>query len=357
MYQEDSPHITLFNSKKKGFRYHPTTYYTYPFWQKYYKIRSGPHKCHYKIPTYLTWLDQISTFLKNVDSSKKPYFSFSFLTEYTHDDLVVPNGLDRQLKRFIENLVNQKHLDNTLLIVLSDHGNRLQRFSYETNDGRTERYMPFLSIKMPKKLLGTSYHQKALSNKNKLVTLFDVHQTLRHFLYLNTFSLDGHKKFDCTSQFKQNSIYQRNLRGTSLFHKIPQNRTCSSALISEEFCSCVKAELDESIFLKETGHSFYSASLLALNLINNLTSHLRDKCELYTILEIISLKKMIFDRINVYTQILVLAPGSAWFEVTYKLIENHLIIINNPIRLSAYGDQAKCLNNDPFLPSYCFCKT
>ena len=358
MYNEDAPSITLFNSKKKGFRYWPTTFYTYPFWKKYYEIRSGPNKCHNKIPTYKTWLDQIQFF---IDASKKkqmPFFSFSFLTEYTHDDLAVPSNLDRHLKSFLVNLMTNGDLDNTLVLFLSDHGNRLQKYSYATANGRAERYMPFLSLKLPKKIIGSKYHKRALANKNKLVTLFDVHQTLRHFLYINALQNDKLKINNCKNMFKGNSIYQRNLRGISLLHKIPQNRTCENALITEDFCNCYKKEeIKEATLIRETGHSFNSSSLLALNFINNLTSDLRSKCEVYKILEIVSFKKMIFSGENVYTEILVLEPGQAWFEVTFKTVNEKLILNDVPIRLSAYGAQAFCIKDDAFLPSYCFCKT
>jgi len=357
MYQEDAPSITLFNSKKKGFRYWPTTFYTYPFWKKYYEIRNGPHMCHNKMSTYLTWLEQIRIFMESAKKKQTPYFSFSFLTELTHDHLAIPRNFDRHLKNFLENLINNGNLDNTLLVVLSDHGNRLHKYSYTTNNGRTERYMPFLSVKLPKKLIGTKYHEIALANKNKLVTLFDVHQTLRHFLYLNTFDTTKLNVKSCQNQFKTNSIYQRNMRGTSLLNPIQLNRTCSDALISAEFCNCYKKEeIEESIFKKETGHSFNSASLLALDLINNLTSKVRFKCELFKLSQIVSLRKTIFNRENIYTEILILDPGQAWFEVTFKIKDDTLVVNDVPIRLSAYGSQAKCIDNDAFLPSYCFCK-
>ena len=357
MYQEDAPSITLFNSKKKGFRYWPTTFYTYPFWKKYYEIRSGPNKCHNKIPTYITWLDQIKIFIESSKKKQMPFFSFSFLTEYTHDDLAVSSNLDKHLKDFLHNLMKNGDLDNTMFFFLSDHGNRLQKYSYVTSNGRSERYMPFLSIKLPKKLKGSEFHKRALENKNKLVTLFDVHQTLRHFLYLNTFDTENAKIKTCKNLFKTNSIYQRNLRGISLLYKIPQNRTCLNALISEEFCNCYKKEeIEESLFIKETGHSFYSASLLANEFINNLTSVLRSKCEIFNIQEIVSFRKMNFNGENIYTEILVLEPGKAWFEVTFKVLNGNLILNAFPIRLSSYGAQALCIKNDAFLPSYCFCK-
>ena len=61
-----------------------------------------------------------------------PYFSFNYLNSYTHDFIYVPDRVDDGLKSMIEKLENSKYLDNTLLIIFSDHGNRLSSYSIFT---------------------------------------------------------------------------------------------------------------------------------------------------------------------------------------------------------------------------------
>jgi hypothetical protein len=108
-YQEDQPSIAIFNYMKNGFRYWPTCFYDRGFWLKYYEIRSGPGKCHYRTPTYLTWLDQIRLFVENFSYVKNvPYFSLNFLTEYTHNHLAIPSGLDLKLQELIQNFENNR---------------------------------------------------------------------------------------------------------------------------------------------------------------------------------------------------------------------------------------------------------
>ena len=226
MYQEDDPSIAIFNYYKKGFRYWPTTLYDRSFWTKYYEVRSGPGKCHYKKPTYLTWMDQIESFLKYVhtvfDEKKRiPYFSFNFLTEMTHMHLAIPKNLDLKLSELLIRMNQNGYLDNTMLILMSDHGNRLNYFAYATETGKLERNLPFLSIKLPKKMRPTPFSANLKNNKNKLVSFFDVYQTLRHFLHVNKYGLemlkDNNYSTFCTNQFCTNSFNDRHLRGISLF--------------------------------------------------------------------------------------------------------------------------------------------
>ena len=77
----------------------------------------------------------------------------------------------------IETFEKSKYLDNTLLIIFSDHGNRLTRYPIYTSTGRIERHLPFLSMRLPKKLWNTSYFHNAKNNEQKLISAFDIYQT------------------------------------------------------------------------------------------------------------------------------------------------------------------------------------
>jgi hypothetical protein len=219
MYQEDDPSIAIFNYYKNGFRYPPTTYYGRPFWTKYYKIRNGPEKCHYKKPTYQLWIEQIELFLKQMNRSKKvPYFSFNFLSEMTHGQLAIPKNLDFQLRNFLKQMNSNGHLDNTMLLLLSDHGNRLNYFSYGTEAGKLEKFLPFISIKLPRKMIHTKLFSNLKGNKNKLISFFDIYQTLKHFYYINKYGLETFEKSNpCREIFQKNDIKERYQRGISLF--------------------------------------------------------------------------------------------------------------------------------------------
>ena len=116
--------------------------------------------------------------------------------------------------------------------IFSDHGIRLSKYAYETELGRREKKLPFISINIPKKLLNTQYFSNAKKNKDRLISFYDVYQTIRHFLYI--------QKGDSNStQFSINDKNIHYLRGISLFNEIPINRSCNDALIPENHFSCL----------------------------------------------------------------------------------------------------------------------
>lgn len=125
-------------------RYWPTNIYGRPFWLKYYSTRSGPDKCHFNEPLYATWLHQIESFIEHMHThnpQKAPYFSFNFVTEYTHAYLAVPWQFDQAIVHFLERLDRKGYLDNTMVMLLTDHGNRLKFFAYATELGKLEKYI------------------------------------------------------------------------------------------------------------------------------------------------------------------------------------------------------------------------
>jgi len=361
MYQEDQPNIAIFNYYKNGFRYWPTSMYGRPFWSKYYAIRSGPDKCHYTQPSYFTWLSQIEQFIENMNSpinKHTGYFSFNFLTEYTHSYLAVPPRLDSKLSQTLKSLESKGYLDNTMLIVMSDHGNRLKFFAYATETGKLERFLPFLSIKLPKELMTTRHMNNLEQNKHRLVTFYDLHQTLKQLLFINKHGVQE-KDSACSEQFYLNKKDDRNFRGISLLEQVPRDRSCEDAYIPNRECNCFSSkEINEDEFKNETNESFHSASTKILHFINNLTETVRSKCEPFRIKKIISFKKMLLNKFNLYVSVLVMEPGDAWFETNLKLKRpNHRVleIYKVPNRISAYGKQSYCVNNS-FLENYCFCR-
>lgn len=54
----------------------------------------------------------------------KPKFLFGFHGELSHDDYNLIEAADNDLVTFLENLENSGALENTLLILMADHGHR-----------------------------------------------------------------------------------------------------------------------------------------------------------------------------------------------------------------------------------------
>ena len=359
-YQEDLPKYGIFNYLRKGFRYFPTNIYTLGFWKQYYKIRSHNNlKCHRNRPSYSYWLENIELFIEkmNMDSNKKtPYFSFNWLTEYTHDNIDVDPGLDVALKSFLSRLMSEGHLNNTIVFFLSDHGNKLTTYS-STENGKRERILPLLSIRLPRTVVSNLHYENFNENKNKLVSFLDVYQTLKNLLFLSQYDLKEEDKF-CQNLFKNNSINNRPLRGTSLLEKIPPNRLCSEIHISDSFCSCFKAfNLNESQFIVETKNSFNSVGVKTLDYIKNITKPISSKCIPYVIDSIGDFKKIHYsEKKIIYSGQILLNPGNALFQINLKLNSNQVLSFNDlPIRLSKYGNQSSCVYERD-LQNFCYCR-
>ena len=365
MYQEDDPKISIFNYLKDGFKYHPTGLYNRAYNLQYYKIRSGPDKCHHTKPSYLTWLNQIEQFVTqmNTDTNRKiPYFAFNFLTEYTHDYFTIPKEFDQRLSEMFMNFEKKGFMDNTMVIVMGDHGNRIVSYSYSTEMGILERYRPFLSIRLPKAFENTKFLNNIQENQNKLVSFYDIYQTLRHFLFLNKYDAMNEDQLVCSKQFEINSHQKRTSRGISLFQLIPKTRNCSNALISNKLCNCYdKSEITEITFRNETGYSFNYAAKKILNDIIKLTDEKRHICELYNLRKNHTIS---LNRINLkpgksmyYKAMIIADPGEAWFEsnIFYDSKLQEIKIPSVPTRMSRYGNQSECIN-DSYLKNFCYCK-
>ena len=135
-YQEDDPSVAALSYLKKGFRYFPTALYGRCYWLKYYETKSGPDKCNHKHTTYLTWLNRIEEFVSKMNSNKvnrdTPFFSINFQTKFTHNYFVISERFDSSFKEMISRLDSNDYLDNTIVIVMGDHGNRLKYYAYST---------------------------------------------------------------------------------------------------------------------------------------------------------------------------------------------------------------------------------
>lgn len=345
----------IFYFKIEGFRYSAADFYNRGLSVKYYSIRKGPYKCHFKKPTYLLWLQQIELFIKQMNTMKNkdvPYFSYTFISEYTHDYLSVPRDFDYALTKMLQNFKDKGWLENTLVILFGDHGHRMSSFS-RTPMGRFERNRPFFSMKLPNKFRKSIFLKNLQSNKNKLSTFIDVYQTLRQILYINKFNQDvsDQENSACRNQFKKNDHKIRTHRGISLLEQIPENRTCHDAMISMKRCSCLQRNITENMLLTHTGHSFKNVMDIMVKYINTIFDVDRKICETYEPKKFIS----ITNSGENYRCSIIASPGDVYFEANLVFIENKMLLIDHPSRLSVYGNQSYCIK-DSILRNYCYCK-
>jgi hypothetical protein len=222
--------------------------------------------------------------------------------------------------------------------------------------GVLEKNMPLLSLRMPKSFIKSNYFTNLNKNKNRLVSFYDLHQTLRHFLFLQDMN---HTTQLNNLKFNVNDKKTPHLRGISLFEKIPVNRSCSEALIPDNFCNCITTTLvDEKDFKKRYKITFDYIFDFILERINEMTElNHRNICIPYHKGVIHSVFKFNITKNSRYKFTLIVQPGDAWFQASIQITKEPDLVIRDYgrlIRMSIYREQAHCVDN-AFIKPYCYC--
>ncbi|PAV77319.1 hypothetical protein WR25_08405 [Diploscapter pachys] len=152
------------------------------------------------------------------------HFGFTFFTTLTHESGLLLETLDEYLASRLAQLNMTGALDNSLSMIMSDHGNRLGPQQY-TFSGRVEERMPLMAIRLPNDFARKYPTEYAhfLKNKFKLTSNFDIHQTLKDIV---------------TMRMGQKNVVREG-RGLSLFTDIPKDRTCRDVHVVYNFCTCM----------------------------------------------------------------------------------------------------------------------
>lgn len=156
--------------------------------------------------------------------------------------------IDERLSRYVDKMATA---EDTLTILLSDHGPKTTRFSFHTMEGRAEKYDPFLFFIIPGKVassLGSEIFQALIANQNRLMTTLDIHKA---FMSL------GEK------DFKGNPI----VADRGIFNLIPAKRTCANLSIKPlAVCKCKYWETR----FPDNDIRFYWLAEYALGNLNNI---------------------------------------------------------------------------------------
>lgn len=166
--------------------------------------------------------------------------------------------MDAEIYNLLKTLAETGALDRTLVILMSDHGtvNKKQLHTLET---KLAARHPFMALSLPK-----WFHDKypelvdtVKMNSGRLTTPFDIFSTLKDLLDIKRV------KEPITPE-----------RGTSLFRKIPLNRTCQQASIPMHWCACLTLE-PEDVRRPEA----VECGKVLLDHVNNLVRHMRKDCD------------------------------------------------------------------------------
>ncbi|XP_055951728.1 uncharacterized protein LOC129987815 isoform X1 [Argiope bruennichi] len=362
-YAEDSPYTGTFNYIKRGFYDPPTDYYLRPLLlaleSSNIREKTGKNHCfNSQLEPELIY-DYLRNFIEAMGN--RPYIAFAMVSTITHDYLNHAGWEDQPTVHILENLLNMGALNNSLLVLFSDHGLRFGQIRY-TYIGKFEERMPFMYIHAPKWFLDQypQYAKNLEINQNRLMTLFDIHATMIHLLDLNR---SAEERAELTM-------------GKSLLEEISPNRTCEEANILPHWCPC---QTFENVPLNST--EAVNASQAIVDDINSKLAEYGGICEILEVAEIMDARVgqandlvlrfirhdnvvvnrtvVLGDRIKPigdYMITLVTKPGNAVFEGTVRHDpENNSYAVLGISRISLYGKTSWCIDSQK-MKIFCYCK-
>lgn len=169
-----------------------------------------------------TWIvDELFEYIQDrfIAMRKGGWFSINnILDAHSSDELHNYAVMDGKFYQFLEVLNKKKALDNTILIILGDHGLHMHKWKelWREFDHRN----PFLQILVGKNVKDFEDIVKYLKrNSDKLVTHADIYMTL--------------------ARFANSSLKLGLPNAINLFTEgISANRTCRLAALPDEWCNC-----------------------------------------------------------------------------------------------------------------------
>ena len=255
-------------------------------------------------------------------------------------------------------------MNNTILILMSDHGARFSQLR-QTQQGKLEERLPYVGIRFPPSFKSAYPNQveQVRQNRKRLTTNFDLHETLRDLLD-NTVVRDS----------------RTSGRGISLFKPVPESRSCEQAAIEPHWCPCLNWEdVSHNQELKE------STATAVVDFMNGLMKIAGDQCETLSVHNVTRLDSFLprtdvlrfkksadlhgvipefGEDMTLNFELLQMAlltnPGQGLFEVTLKhsLDTGDFTVRAEDIsRTNKYGNASACVvDTFPSLSKFCYCK-
>lgn len=108
---------------------------------------------------------------------------FAFYGELCHEDYNLIGAIDDDLLQFLKDIHKSEFLNNTILMIMSDHGHRYADVR-NSIQGKLEERLPFMSFTFPQtfKIVFSAAYDNFLSNINKLTTPFDIYATFKSLI-------------------------------------------------------------------------------------------------------------------------------------------------------------------------------
>lgn len=332
-----------------------------------HKVNKGVlhEKCINSQPQHKLQLEYLKSLFRAYPET--PKFGFIFLSSLCHHENIMPLGAaEEDFYEFFKSIRDLGVLNDTMVVVMGDHGARTGEFR-STLQGKMEERLPMLSITLPPNF-HLNYPELANNlrrNTDIIISPLDIHATFMHVL-----------------KYPADPSRSGLTRGLSLFSKIPRNRTCQDANIPEYFCPCV-----QWLPVNITHTHARIGALLAADYINNLfteDSKVSRLCQRLTVDAVLSAwqetpntELQTFSAIQdgdglgigqpgfknapspTYCNYLIkfrTKPGYGIFETSVKLALGRFVVSEHISRINLYGSQPDCIKTThPHLREFCYC--
>lgn len=370
-FNEDLPSVGTFTYRLNGFDAQPTDHYMRPYFlateslvERYAPLCTGDR------PRHSVFMNYTYQLLETESKEAAPKFIFSFHGELSHDSINLIEVADDDLLHLLREL-HRNLLKDTIVVVMSDHGNRFAAVR-DTFQGKLEERLPYFSFAFPdefKREYPTAYDNFVENANGRLVTPFDIYRTLRHLIELQQGSAE--------LPVPPNPNHPK--RALSLFTPISVNRSCADAYIEPHWCSCLQWTR-----LQQFDNRAIRAAITVTDQINRLTVNYRDICSLLQVeridwagriqpsIDLVQFQSASdrdgylgsFDdskrSMPLYQVKLVTKPGNAVYEATVEhnpRTDDYRVDTAHISRVNKYGEQARCIYaRDPELRKFCYCK-
>ena len=295
--------------------------------------------------------------------STKSFFHFSWTGSLTHNRNALSSLGDPILLRALQRMRNENLLENTIVILVSDHGMRYGSLRQRTRQGLLEERLPLLYIVLPQKFQSKFPFAARNMRKNaqRLTSAFDVHATLQHLLTLNS---------DAELRKKKPMPHAR---ASSLFLPISTRRTCEDLGLNFVYCAC---ESRKRVSTRK--HFIQRAAHRTLLHINTKLEAVAGKCAGLNLRNITRAYNTLVDYLmsdelarrghygsdtdvhkavgHAYEIELETEPGGAVFSAAVVLSgkDYQEMAIMSITRISAYGDDGRCVDSKELRP-FCHC--
>ncbi|VDM64564.1 unnamed protein product [Angiostrongylus costaricensis] len=144
LYGEDAFAIGTFTYRLKGFRKKPTDHYLRTIFKEYEEKFGG--NCLGSEPLHRTWFHYSREFMRVYNDV--PRFLLMHQSLLSHDDINLVEVEDEDLASHLSSMHRNGELDNTLVILMADHGHRFAKVR-ATHQGQLEEVVdihPFIFV-------------------------------------------------------------------------------------------------------------------------------------------------------------------------------------------------------------------